>query len=72
MNKKLLESKMKLHGDTNRSLAIAIGISAQSFVNKKNENHGREFTQQEICKIKQRYNLTPVEVDNIFFASEVS
>ena len=54
MNKKLLESKMKLHGDTNSSLATAIGISTQSFVNKKNENHGREFTQQEICKIKQR------------------
>ena len=36
MNKRLLESKMKMFGDTNGSLAKALGISPQSFSAKKN------------------------------------
>lgn len=68
MDKKLLESKMKLHGDTNASLAKYIGISPQSFSAKKNETHGAEFTSGEIAKIKEKYSLTATEVDSIFFA----
>ena len=68
MNKLLLESKMRLYGDTIASLAKAIGISAQSLCNKKNETHGREFTQDEISKIKSRYALTAEEINDIFFA----
>lgn len=72
MNKKLLESKMKLYGDTNHSLAKALGISAQSFSAKKNETNGKEFKQSEIEKIKERYSLSAEDVDNIFFAKKVS
>ena len=68
MNKRLLESKMKMFGDTNSTLAQAIGISPQSFSSKKNETNGAEFKQGEIEKIKKRYSLTAVEVDAIFFA----
>lgn len=72
MNKKMLESKMKLFGDTNATLAQAIGISQQSLSSKKNETRGAEFTQGEIAAIKQRYTLSAGEVDDIFFAKEVS
>lgn len=69
MNKKMLESKMKLFGDTNVTLAKAIEISPQSLSSKKNETHGKEFTQSEILKIKRRYSLSPTEVNDIFFAN---
>jgi len=68
MNKRMLESKMKMHGDTNHSLAKAIGISAQSFSAKKNETNGKEFRLSEIDKIKSRYNLTADEINIIFFS----
>lgn len=67
MNKKILESKMKLFGDTNASLAKHIGISPQSLSAKKNETNGKEFNQGEIFKIKERYSLSAEEVDAIFF-----
>ena len=53
-------------------LAKAIGISLQRLNAKINETGGAEFTQGEIQGIKERYKLTPDEVDNIFFASVVS
>ncbi len=67
MNKGLLESAMKKHGDTNATLAKALGISAQSLSAKKNETHGIEFKKGEIDAIKKRYGLSAEEVDNIFF-----
>ncbi len=72
MNKRLLESKMKAFGDTNNSLAKALGISPQTFSAKKNETNGKEFKQSEIEKIKQRYSLSAYEIDEIFFYREVS
>lgn len=67
MNKKLLRSVMALNNDTYVSLAMALGISPQSVSNKINEN-GTEFTQGEIKFIKNRYDLTPEQVESIFFA----
>lgn len=66
MNKKLLESKMKLFGDSNVSLAKFLGITPQSLSAKTNEKS--DFKKCEIVKIKERYKLTSEEVDNIFFA----
>ena len=57
---------MTLHGDTNKDLADLLGISKQSVSCKINEN-GTEFKQGEIAKIKDRYVLSPEEVDAIFF-----
>ncbi len=68
MDTNMFKSKMKLHGDTNAVLAEAIGLSAQRLSAKINETKGAEFTQGEIQRIKERYNLTNDEVDNIFFA----
>lgn len=67
MNKAKLKSVMTLHGDTNKDIAELLGISEQSVSGKINEN-GTEFKQGEIAKIKDRYNLSPAEVDSIFFA----
>jgi DNA-binding XRE family transcriptional regulator len=66
MNKAKLRSIMALHGDTNKDLAETLGISEQSLSCKINEN-GTEFKQGEITKIKDKYNLSPDEVDAIFF-----
>lgn len=68
MNANILRSKMKLFGDTNASLADAIGCSAQRLSAKINETNGAEFNQGEIKAIKERYNLSHEEVDAIFFA----
>ena len=66
MNKAKLKSIMVLHGDTNKDIADLLEISEQSVSCKINEN-GTEFKQGEIAKIKDRYGLSPAEVDAIFF-----
>lgn len=70
MNKKLLESKMKLFGDNNATLAKYLNITPQTLSTKK--NGGADFKKNEIVRIKERYNLTANDVDLIFFANEVS
>ena len=67
MNKKLLRSIMALHGYTNRDVAELLGITEQSVSSKINERD-TEFKQSEITKMKAVWNLTPEEVDSIFFA----
>lgn len=70
MNPNKLRSVMVLHGDTIASLARAMGITAHTLGRKI---HGKtEFTQREIWFIKNRYGLTPAEVDEIFFEHRVS
>lgn len=66
MNKTKLKSVMALYGDTNKDLADELGLTEQSVSCKINEN-GTEFKQGEIKRIKNRYNLSPEEVDAIFF-----
>lgn len=67
MNKRKLESVMKLYGDVDRTLAEYIGVARSTFSAKKNETRGAEFTQKEMILIKQRYNLTSAEMDENFF-----
>ena len=67
MNSAMLKSVMVLHGDTNRDLADFLGISTNSVCNKINEN-GTEFKQGEIAMIKERYHLSPDQVNDIFFS----
>ena len=71
MNTNKLRAKMALFGDTGSTLAEAIGISQQRFSAKLNGKDA-EFTQGEIQTIKDRYNLTAEEVDDIFFNIKVS
>ena len=71
MNKALLHSFMVRYGDTQLTLAMAMGISL-SRMNAKINNKSAEFTQSEILFIKSRYKLTATEIDEIFFADEVA
>lgn len=66
MNKALLRSIMVLHGDTNKTLAVYLGISAKSVNDKINEN-GTEFRKGEIAAIAKRYRLTETQIVDIFF-----
>lgn len=72
MNTILLRSKMVLFGDNNTTLGKALGIAYQTLSSKINNTNGAEFTQGEIRTIKERYNLTPNEIDEIFFNFKVS
>ena len=67
MNKNKFVSVMKLHGDTQESLAEAIGLSVQRMNAKINSTGGAEFTMSEIRAIKIRYRLKSEEIDDIFF-----
>lgn len=67
MNKNKFVSVMKLYGDTQETLAEAIGISLSRLNAKINGTGGAEFDASEIKAIKTRYNLTSQEVDDIFF-----
>lgn len=60
---------MFIFGDTNKTLAKALGISGVSLSNKINEN-GTEFKQSEIVFIKNRYKLDSKQVEDIFFSKE--
>lgn len=67
LNKNLLESVMKLHGDTGGTLAESLHIARSTFSAKINETNGAEFTQNEIRIIKEKYNLSAEQVNDIFF-----
>ena len=72
MNKRALRSVMALNGDTCKTLAEFLQIARNTFSAKLNQTHGAEFTQNEIAAIKNRYNLTPGQVDSIFFGQKPS
>ena len=67
MNSNMFSGFMVMNGDTNETLADFLGISTTSVSNKRNGK--TDFTQGEIVKIKNRWNLTPDQVDQIFFAN---
>lgn len=73
MNKALLKCIMTLHGDTVNDMAHFLCLTPQSVYYKLNETKmpsGKkaEFGQGEIRRIKDRYNLTPEQVEAIFFS----
>lgn len=69
MNKNELLSIMVKHGDKNGDVAEYLGITQQSFSNKINEKNSIGFTQVEIMLLKNRYNLSAKQIDNIFFTN---
>ena len=72
MNKNMLISIMKLHGDNQSDLADYLGISLQRCNAKINQTGGAKFDMIEIGKIKKKYNMTAEQVDETFFALDVS
>jgi len=67
MNKRKLESIMKLRGFNGADMASFLGIARNTFSVKVNEKNGAEFTQTEISILKNKLNLSIEEVDEIFF-----
>lgn len=72
MNKKLFNSFMVRYGDTQETLANAMGLSVSRLNAKINERDGAAFDQKEIQFIIDRYSLTREEAMNIFFTFDVS
>ena len=70
VNVRLLKSKMVLHDDTPDDLAVELGVHRATVYAKMRGDS--DFTVPDIMTIKNRYNLTAEDVDDIFFASEVS
>ena len=66
INERLFKSKMKLYGDTQESLAENLGI-CYTTLNRKIRGAG-DFVQSEIKSIAVKYELTPEELEEIFFA----
>jgi len=69
MNTNMLISKMKLFGDNQRDLANALNLSLATTNSKINGKS--DWTQTEIAIIAVRYDLTPEEVNQIFFEQVV-
>lgn len=70
MHTSLLKAEMVKNGDTQESLAEALGISRQTLNGKI---LGKvDFRQNEILFIKDRYRLTAKVIDAIFFDIKVS
>lgn len=72
MNSKELKIEMLKHNETGEHLATCLGISRQTLSNKMSENQNTEFTQKEIAKIAEHYNLTNDRIVEIFFAPNMS
>lgn len=72
MNINKLAGVMREHGDTQASLAEALGISLTRCNQKIKGYRGAEFRLREIAVIRNRYKLSPKEVDQIFFGTDVS
>ena len=64
MDKAKFKSVMVLHGDTQGRLAEVLEMAQETLSRKLNEQG--QFSQSEIKAIKERYDLTPDEVDAIF------
>lgn len=70
MNANKLRAVMILNDDKGSDLARALGIAHTTFSAKLNRR--AQFTQGEIQVIKDRYNLTAEQIDDIFFNIKVS
>lgn len=70
-NIEILHSKMVLKGDYkfNEALYRLLDITRQALTNKKSDRNS--FTQDEIKKIVDYYELTPIETYKVFFTEKV-
>lgn len=68
VDSKFFKSKMILFDDNIDKLAEVLQITRQSL--SKKINNKTDFWQSEINLISKRYNLTPEELERMFFANE--
>ena len=67
MNKNKLRAVLVENGDNYEKLAGYLGINISTLSDKINERNNIGFTQPEMQMIKDRYHLTPEQIDYIFF-----
>lgn len=76
MNKLELKSIMARHDESVPDLAKVINKTPQTVYNKMNEyevnGKKQEFTQGEIRKIADHYNMTAEQIKAVFFEEKVS
>lgn len=72
MNKASLKAAMVEYGDTQETLASAMGISLSRLNAKINERNGATFTQSEMRFIISRYQFDEARAMRVFFADMVS
>lgn len=68
MNSNELKIEMMRHNETGENLAAFLGISRTTLSCKMSANQNSDFTQSEIAKIKEHYNLSSERLTEIFFA----
>lgn len=67
-DKEKLKQAMNDHGDTNKALAVFLGMTASNFSTIWN---GRQpFQRKHIVRIAVRYQLSPQDVWDIFFLAD--
>ena len=71
MKSQTLKGLITMNDGNQSVLAEAMGLSLSRLNAKINET-GAEFTQSEIAFIRDRYKLSKTQVNDIFFAAEVS
>lgn len=71
MKSQTLKGLITMNDGNQSVLADAMGLSLSRLNAKINET-GAEFTQSEIAFIRDRYKLNKTQVNDIFFAEEVS
>lgn len=55
-----------------QDVAKILNINKSTFSNKMYERNNQQFTQKEMMKIKERFNLSSEEFIDIFFSKKVS
>lgn len=55
-----------------QDVAKILDINKSTFSNKMYERNNQQFTQKEMMKIKERFNLSSEEFIDIFFSKKVS
>lgn len=68
MNKNAFRSVMIYHGDTQKDVADALSITEQTVSDKINGLS--DFKQTEIKTLIERWQLTPGQLNEIFFSAE--
>ena len=67
MQANMLKGKLNENGMTQANAAERIGISLSRFNAKLNETRGAEFSLGEVLALKNVLNLSPEQIDQIFF-----
>lgn len=68
MNANLLKGEIKAKGMTQADISREIGVSLSRFNAKLNNFRGAEFSLSEVRSMKHLLNLSPSQVDVIFFS----